>query len=94
MAVSTESKDASREGADRHQLPFPVVSDEDEQLLNALSLRHEDGGLHGDVFYTSSYLVSADGIVRYSLAADNLRRRATPDEVLAAAERAAASLLK
>lgn len=92
--MSTESEEASRDGARQLQLPFPVVSDESEQLLDALSLRHEDGGLHGDVFYTSSYLVSADGIVRYALAADNLRRRATPDEVIAAANRAVAGALK
>lgn len=85
VVVSTESVEASREGAARFELPFQVVGDADGILLDALGLRHEDGGLHGDVFYASSYLISSDGIVRFALAPDNLRRRATPDEVIAAA---------
>lgn len=91
VVISTEDDAASKAGAARFELPFPVVGDDEGALLDRLGLRHEDGGRQGDVFFSASYLIDDAGVVRFALTPDNWRRRADPDEVLAAARAARGS---
>ena len=71
--------------AERFHLPFPIVAD-DGALMDALGLRHVGAGPGGgDTFYATSFLLDRNGVVREAFVPTNLRHRADPADILAAA---------
>lgn len=83
--VSAEGLEAAKAGAERFRLPFPVLVDPGGVLMDRTGLRHAGGGSEGDVYFASLYLVDGGGIVRWAHVPTDLRARAHPDEILAAA---------
>lgn len=88
VVLTAESRDRAAAGAARHRLPFPVVSDTDGRLMDALGLRHAGGGPSGrDIFYSTAFLLDAEGRVAWSFAPDKFNVRASPQEILRVAGR-------
>ena len=87
VAVSSDSPAKLAEGKDRFDLPFAFVSDEHGALMDRLGLRHEGAGPGGhDIFYATLLLLDRDGVVRWKHVPEDLRARATPEQVLAAVD--------
>ncbi len=86
IVASTDTAANAREAAARFELPFPILTDADGLLIERTGLRDKGQGPGGsDVFYATLFLVDRKGIVRWRFTPDRLNRRATPEEILAAA---------
>ena len=66
------------------RLEFPILSDPDLRTTDAYGLRHRDGHDGHDIALSASILVDANGIVRWTHVARNLRVRPAPADILAA----------
>jgi peroxiredoxin len=65
-------------------LGFPVLSDRALKVIDAYGLRHPGAGPGGhDIARPASFLIDADGIIRWRDLTDNYRIRPHPDVILA-----------
>ena len=68
-------------------LSYPILADPALLAIDAYGLRHAGAGPDGqDIAHSASVLIGADGVVRWAMVTDNVRRRPTPATVLAAVD--------
>jgi peroxiredoxin len=66
-------------------LEYPILADPELAAIRAYGLVDAGAGPDGrDIAHTASVLLDRDGIVRWRVVSDNVRRRPTPATVLAA----------
>jgi peroxiredoxin len=66
---------------------FTFLSDPKGEVIRRYDLLHRDGSPDGkDIARPAEFLVDASGVVRWRNLTDDLRKRATPDDVLKAAQ--------
>jgi peroxiredoxin Q/BCP len=61
IGISADGKDSHQRFADRHRLPFPLLSDRDGSLRRAFGISKTLGLLPGRV----TYVIDPDGVVRH-----------------------------
>ncbi len=87
VAVSTDTPEQIREGRDQHGLRGTLLSDPDLEITDRFRLRNpfnlSPKGLGGMPIPTT-FLVDADGIVRWVDQTDDYMLRSEPDRVLEA----------
>lgn len=66
-------------------LPFPLLSDADEQVIKRYGLLHEKGAGDTDIARPAVLLLDGQGVIRWAMFTDNFRVRAHPEALLAAA---------
>jgi peroxiredoxin len=71
-------------------LEFPILSDTELRVIDAYGLRHVAAHDGGDIAFSASILIDADGVVRWTNVTHNVRVRPSPGEVLAAIDALAA----
>jgi peroxiredoxin len=89
VAISVDGPFANKAFAQEHNLPFPVLSDYNREVVRLYGVYHEDfAGLKG---YTAAkrsvFVVGTDGIVRYKWVTENPAIEPPYDEVFHAVER-------
>jgi peroxiredoxin len=86
LAISVDSKEESAQLKHQLGLPFPLLSDADEQVIERYGLVHVKGRLDGaDISRPADLLLDANGIIRWATFTENWRVRARPEALLAAA---------
>jgi len=71
-------------GRSFHALPDPQA-----QTIRRYDLLHPGGGINGqDIARPAEFLLDSSGVVRWLNLTDNMRVRATPEQLLAAAKQA------
>ena len=90
VGMVVDSVETNAELARTAGLEFPILSDPDLRTTDAYGLRHRDGHDGHDIALSASVLVDADGIVRWTHVARNLRVRPAPADILAAIDALAA----
>lgn len=84
--VSADSSDRSKRAVEKFGFEFDVLCDEQGRLMDLLGLRHAGQGPDGsDIFYSSQYLVDAEGRVVWAFTPGKITRRATPEQIVEAA---------
>jgi len=68
-------------------LPFPLLSDADEQVIKRYGLVHEKGNGDLDIPRPAELLLDGKGIIRWAMFTDNIRVSPHPDALLDAAKR-------
>lgn len=85
FAVSVDPPDVSKRLKERLTSRITFLSDPNGELLDALGIRHRDGGGEGrDLAFPTAMLVDDRGIVRWTYQSDTYRQRAHPDDIFAA----------
>jgi peroxiredoxin len=84
VGVVVDPVQTNAELARTAELEFPILSDPDLRTTDAYGLRHRDGHDGHDIALSASILIDAQGIVRWTHVARNLRVRPLPADVLAA----------
>lgn len=86
MAVSPDSVEENRGVAERFDLSFPILSDRDLVLTDALGLRHEGASMNRDrpdVPRPATFIIR-DGRIVWRDLTDNWRIRIQAEDLLAA----------
>jgi peroxiredoxin len=87
VAVSVDSPEDARAVVESQGLEYPVLSDPDLVATDAFGLRHEDGGLEGDIARPAVFVIDRDGRIAWRDVTDNWRVRVRPEVVLRELER-------
>ena len=66
-------------------LGFPLLSDEEEQVIKRYGLLHSNGYDGADISRPAVLLLDRQGVIRWAMFTDNVRVRAHPDVLLKAA---------
>jgi len=82
VAISVDAPDDSRAIVESYGLGFPVLSDPDLIAIDAFGVRHEGGGLDGDVARPAVFILDRDGRVVWRDLTENWRVRVRPDVVV------------
>jgi peroxiredoxin len=86
VAISVDTPAESAELCRKAHYTYPFLSDRDAAVIRRYDLLHKGGGEGGwDIARPAEFLVDHDGIVRWRNLTEDLRVRARPEEMLAAA---------
>lgn len=87
VAISADPPDASAKMKGEHKLTFPLLSDEDEQVVKRYGLLHAGGMGDQDIARPATLLLDGQGVIRWAMFTDNVRVRAHPEALLEAARK-------
>ena len=69
-------------------LDFPILSDSENTVIQEWGLVDKEGGLGGaDIARPSTFLIDAQGVIRWRDLASNWRIRSSPEEIIEAIHR-------
>ena len=84
VAISSDDVEACREIAEAYGLEFSLLADPEFQAIDAFGLRHEEGGMGGDVARPATFILDREGRVAWRRLTDNWRIRPRPAELIEA----------
>lgn len=85
LAVSPDRNEQGQQLADRLRVGYRFLSDPDLAVTRRLGLIHAGGGAGGtDVPRPATVVIDRQGVVRWTLFADNVQTRPDPREVVRA----------
>ena len=88
MAISVDAPEVSRNLAGRRGYTFTLLSDPKAEAIRRYDLLHPKAGPdESDVARPGEFLLDSGGVVRWVNLTENFWIRATPDEMLEAANR-------
>lgn len=83
VAVSVDPPKQSHRVVERHNLPFPILADEQLTLTRSLGLLHASAGPDGsDIALPAHVLIDKEGRIRWKYVADRIQNRLPVDRVL------------
>ena len=86
VAISVDTPDESRDLGRRAGYTFPFLSDRNADVIRKYDLLHKGAGEQGrDISRPAEFLIDRTGTVRWRNLTEDLRIRATPEQMLAAA---------
>ena len=86
VGVSSDPQEASAKMKSELGLGFPLLSDEEEQVIKSYGLLHTDANGDEDISRPATLLLDKQGVIRWAMFTDNVRVRAHPDALLKAAK--------
>jgi len=84
VGISTNSLESHMKFKRKHELPFPLLSDESKVVTKAYGVLHEKKG----VSRRSYFLVGNDGVIRYLFVEQYQKEKRGKDELLASVKKA------
>ena len=88
VGVSVDPVEVSHTLGEKAGLTFPLLSDPEEKVIRPYDLLHIRGGPKGvNIARPAEFLIDPTGVVRWVNLTDDIRVRASGDEVLRAADR-------
>ena len=86
MAISVDAPEVSRDLCRKAGYTYTFLADPDAEVIRRYDLLHRGEGVNGhDIARPAEFLVDSAGTVRWANLTSNLRLRARPEEMLAAA---------
>jgi peroxiredoxin len=82
VAISSDSEEHAREIAEALGIDYAMLSDPALEAIDAYGLRHESGGMDGDIARPATFIVDRDGRVAWRELTDNWRIRPRARDVL------------
>ena len=83
MAISVDGVERNREVAESYAPDLLLLADPTLAAIDAYGLRHEGGGIDGDVARPATFLIDRDGKIVLRDLTDNWRVRPRPEHLLA-----------
>jgi peroxiredoxin len=84
VAVVVDPVATNARVADRLGLTFPILSDPHLTAIDRWGVRYSEGDGGGDIARPATFVLDADGVVRWRDLTEDYRRRPRPDDVLRA----------
>ena len=86
VAISVDKPEESRKLMRSAGYTFPLLSDQNRELITRYDLVHKGGGPEGqDISRPAEFLLDSTGTVRWRMLTENYWRRATPEQIMEAA---------
>ena len=83
VAISVDAPDVSRDLAQKAGYTFPLLSDQNVDVIRRYDLVHAGAGENGhDIARPAEFLLDSTGTVRWINLTENYWVRATPEQVL------------
>jgi len=83
VAISVDAPDVSRDHAQKQGYTFPLLSDQNVEVIRRYDLVHAGAGENGhDIARPAEFLVDSTGTVRWINLTENYWVRARPEQVL------------
>ena len=87
MAISVDVPDVSAELCRKAGYTYTFLSDSNAEVIRRYDLLHPGAGVNGqDIARPAEFLLDSSGVVRWVNLTEDFRVRATPEEMLKAAE--------
>ena len=87
VAISVDKPEESRDLTRKAGYSFPFLSDPNAEVIRRYDILHKGAGMGGrDVARPAEFLVDRNGVVRWRNLTEDLRVRARPEAMLAAAK--------
>jgi peroxiredoxin Q/BCP len=86
VAISVDTPEESRDLCKKAGYTFPLLSDANTETIRRYGVLHKAGAGH-DIARPAEFLVDRGGTIRWRNLTGDLRIRARPEEMLAAARR-------
>jgi peroxiredoxin len=87
VAISVDSPDESRALMQKAGYTFPFLSDANAEVIRRYDIVHKGAGVGGrDVARPAEFLVDRNGLIRWRNLTEDLRVRARPEALAAAAK--------
>ena len=87
VAISVDAPDVSRDLAQKAGYTFPLLSDQNVEVIRRYDLVHAGAGENGhDIARPAEFLLDSTGIVRWINVTENYWVRARPEQVLEVAK--------
>jgi len=86
LAISSDPPERSGEIAEAYGIEFGLLADPDLRVIDAFGLRHENGGIGGDVARPATFILDRQGRIVWRDLTENWRVRPRLDELLAVLE--------
>jgi peroxiredoxin len=87
VAISNDPVDVNRAHRQKLGFGFPLLSDEDEQVIKRYGLLHSDEYRGEEISRPANLLLDGQGVIRWATFTDNIRVRPPPDTLLEAAKK-------
>jgi peroxiredoxin len=87
LAIVVDSVEQNAEVVRDVGLGYRILSDPDLTAIDAYGLRHEHEAGQPPIAHPASFLIDANGVVRWRDLTDNYRLRPRPETILAAIDR-------
>jgi len=88
VAISVDAPEVSANLCRKAHYTFTFLSDPDTEAIRRYDLLHKGAGEHGqDIARPAEFLLDRGGVVRWVNLTDDLRVRALPEQMLAAAKK-------
>lgn len=85
LAISADTPAENAKTTRKHGLQFTLVSDSQQQAMEAFGTRHPKGGIGGtDIARPAAFLIDRQGTVLWQKITPNWRQRLRPEEALEA----------
>jgi peroxiredoxin len=86
VAISVDTPGVSRDWCRKIGYTYPLLSDPDAKAIGAYGILHKGEGVNGqDIARPAEFLVDREGVVRWRYLTEDLKVRARPEQMLAAA---------
>ena len=83
VAISVDAPEVSRDLAQKAGYTFPLLSDQNVEVIRRYDLVHAGAGENGhDIARPAEFLIDSTGAVRWINLTENYWVRATPEQVL------------
>ena len=87
LAISVDKPEESRDLMRKAGYSFPFLSDPNAEVIRRYDILHKGAGMGGhDVARPAEFLVDRGGVVRWRNLTEDLRVRARPEAMVAAAK--------
>jgi peroxiredoxin len=87
VAISVDAPEVSAELCRKAGYTFTFLSDPNAEVIRRYDLLHPGAGVNGqDIARPAEFLVDSSGVVRWVNLTEDLRVRATPEEMLNASK--------
>lgn len=88
LAISVDPPAKSKSVVERNRLPFPILADENREVIGNYGVRHRGGGPNGsDIAIPASFLIERDGVVIWRHVSELVQDRPDPALILSWVEK-------
>ena len=85
MGISYDSPEVLKRAASKHQLTFPLLSDEGSKTIDAYGIRNQEAtGQFAGIPHPTTLIVDEKGVIRARLFHEGYKERHTSEELIKA----------
>ena len=85
VGISYDSPEALKRAASKHQITFPLLSDEGSKTIDAYGIRNQEAaGSFAGIPHPTTFVVDDKGVIRAKLFHEGYKERHTSEELIKA----------